>query len=87
MGTVIQFKQKPKPMPEEVVAAHNAVEHLRGLMRILPNEKSRVEFALMIMAQLTLWLCKSRHYDNPAAVVIAWVTKKANLYSKETKEG
>lgn len=87
MTNVIPFKPKPKAVPEQVAAAHQAVEKLREFMQCLGSDRARVEFCNVLIAQLCLWVIRSNFYDKPAEYLVSWVTRKANQYTKERMEG
>lgn len=84
MGNVFELAKyrKNEPAPQ-VVAAHNTVEFMRNQMYTLPSNESRVQYALVLMAQLTLWIIKSDYYDKPIDVIKAYVAKKCTDYSKK----
>jgi hypothetical protein len=85
MGNVVElskYRKKEEPIPQ-VSAAHNTVEFMRSQMYSLPSNQSRMEYAMMIIAQLTLWIIKSDHYDKPVEVIKTYVAKKCSDYSKK----
>lgn len=75
------------PSSPEVVAVAMTVEDMRATLYALPNTRSRMEYCFMLIAQLSLWVCKSNELDNPAEKLRLWVARKTEEYTKRTKEG
>lgn len=84
MGTVISLDKyrKNEPAPQ-VTAAHNTVEYMRKEMYHLPGNQARMEYALVLISQLMLWVIKADHYDNPVEFIKVWVNKKCADYTKK----
>ena len=86
MTNIIQFPKKPIIRPHEQ-AASDTVEQMRQVMYTFSSDKQRMEYCLVIIAQLVLWVVRSRYYDSPKNVVLTWVTKKLDQYTKESSNG
>ncbi len=84
---VIQFRLKPQAPPAQVTAAHDTVEHMRQTMYNLPSTEARMEYCLVIIAQIGMWVTKSGHYEDPKAKLLSWIDKKMSQYTKQQKEG
>ena len=84
---VIPFRLKPQAPPAQVAAAQQSVEDMRQVMYNLPSTEARMEYCLVIMAQIGLWVVKSGHYEDPKAKLLSWIDKKMTQYTKQQKEG
>lgn len=71
--------RKPVVKPHEQ-AAIEIVDSMRHQMYTFSSDKARMEFCLVVIAQLILWICASKYYDSPRSVILSWVTKKCNDY-------
>ena len=82
VGKVIPLR-KPIVKPHEQ-AAIEIVDSMRNQMYTFSSDKARMEFCLVVIAQLILWICASKYYDSPKSVVLSWVTKKCEDYSSRS---
>lgn len=81
MAKVIPIR-KPVVKPQER-AASEIVDQMRNHMYSFSSDKARMEFCMVIIAQLILWVFASKHYDSPKSVILSWVTKKCEDYSSK----
>jgi hypothetical protein len=89
MGELIDLQKfrKEKVNSPQVVAAQMVVEDLRTTLYALPSTQARVELMQILLAQLTLWIIKSNHYERPGEVIKTWVTRKVEQYTRTRSEG
>lgn len=89
MGELIQLSQykKEKVNPPQVVAAQMVVEDLRATLYALPSTQARVELMQILLAQITLWIIRSNHYEKPGDVIRSWVDRKIKQYTERRSEG
>lgn len=89
MGELIELAKfkKQKVHPPQVVAAQMVVEDLRATLYALPSTQARVELMQILLAQLTLWIIKSGHYERPGDVIRSWVNRKIDQYTQRRSEG
>jgi len=89
MGELIELAKfrKAKVAPAQVIGAQMLTEEIRSTLFAMPSTEARMELCFMLLAQISNWIIKSGHYDNPGDRIKVWLARKIEHYTKQQKEG
>jgi hypothetical protein len=92
MGELINLDEKRKKKQEQLIpkpsetAAVETIDYMRQKMYTM-SEESRMQFLLIVFTHIIKWVIRSGYYDRPDSMILAWVERKINEYSKGTGDG